>query len=313
MQERFDIHAAPARPLRAERRARAAGPGAKEPDAGLAAAPPAAEGAGLLRSTLLAAAAAGAILVAVVLPAEYDIDPTGVGGLLGLTEMGEIKRQLAEEAAAEDQALADAAAAPPAPVPAPAVAPSAAPDPDLLARLDRIEASVEAIATVVGADMLLADAPEAEPLPPAVLPVAPSAREPQAEASDEVSGTETAETVEASAPVETAEPVAAAPEWRDEETATLAPGEGIEIKLVMEEGAVARYAWSAGDGLLNFDTHGDGGGRSVSYEAGRAVPADEGTLTAAFDGNHGWFWRNRTDAPVTLTLRTGGDYAEVRR
>ena len=36
-----------------------------------------------------------------VLPAEYGIDPTGVGKLLRLTEMGQIKQQLAEEAAAD--------------------------------------------------------------------------------------------------------------------------------------------------------------------------------------------------------------------
>ena len=39
----------------------------------------------------------------VVLPAEYGIDPTGVGGAMGLTEMGEIKTQLAEEAEADRQ------------------------------------------------------------------------------------------------------------------------------------------------------------------------------------------------------------------
>ena len=39
------------------------------------------------------------ILVTVQLHAEHAIDPTGVGRVLGLTEMGEIKRELAEEAA----------------------------------------------------------------------------------------------------------------------------------------------------------------------------------------------------------------------
>ena len=33
------------------------------------------------------------------LTAEYGTDPTGVGNVLGLTEMGEIKQQLAREAA----------------------------------------------------------------------------------------------------------------------------------------------------------------------------------------------------------------------
>src|SRR5215207_8018897 len=55
----------------------------------------------LLRSTLLAAGVATALLVAVVLPAEYGIDPTGAGRLLGLKQMGEIKTQLHDEAEAD--------------------------------------------------------------------------------------------------------------------------------------------------------------------------------------------------------------------
>jgi hypothetical protein len=62
-----------------------------------------------VRSTLVAAAIAIALLITVVLPAEYGIDPTRVGRLLGLTQMGEIKVRLAREAAA-DQAADDAAA-----------------------------------------------------------------------------------------------------------------------------------------------------------------------------------------------------------
>jgi hypothetical protein len=65
----------------------------------------------LLRSTLLAACAAGALLVTVVLPAEFAVDPTGIGRALGLTQMGEIKRQLAAEASAPPPATAEGLAA----------------------------------------------------------------------------------------------------------------------------------------------------------------------------------------------------------
>lgn len=68
----------------------------------------------LIRSTLLAAVAATVLLVTVVLPAEYAIDPTGAGRLLGLTDMGEIKQQLAEEAEL-DRANAEASPQPEAP------------------------------------------------------------------------------------------------------------------------------------------------------------------------------------------------------
>lgn len=55
----------------------------------------------LFRSSVIAGIGAVAILVTVYLPAEHAIDPTGVGRVLGLTEMGEIKVQLAEEAEAD--------------------------------------------------------------------------------------------------------------------------------------------------------------------------------------------------------------------
>jgi hypothetical protein len=35
-------------------------------------------------------------------------------------------------------------------------------------------------------------------------------------------------------------------------------------------------------------------------------------LVAAFDGRHGWFWRNRGRQPVTVTLRTSGDYRDLK-
>ena len=59
----------------------------------------------LLRSTTVAALVASALLATVVLPAEYGIDPTGIGSTLGLTRMGEMKREQAAAAAATPPAL----------------------------------------------------------------------------------------------------------------------------------------------------------------------------------------------------------------
>ena len=63
----------------------------------------------LKRSTFIAAVSAAFLLVTIVLPSEYGIDPTRIGRLLGLTEMGQIKTQLAAEAAAD--AASDGASA----------------------------------------------------------------------------------------------------------------------------------------------------------------------------------------------------------
>ena len=53
----------------------------------------------LLRSTVIAAVTTLVLLITVVLPAEYGIDPTGNGQVLGLTRMGEIEVALAQDAA----------------------------------------------------------------------------------------------------------------------------------------------------------------------------------------------------------------------
>lgn len=227
---------------------------------------------GLLRATLGSAAAALAILILFWLPSEYGVDPTGLGRAMGLTQMGEIKQQLYTEAANEDAVLA-----------AQAAAAQVSADPALIARLDALEGQIAGIAAAIG------NAPQQRPA---------SATVPSPAATP--------------APVAAAPAAPAQPAWRDEVRYTLAPTKGIEIKLVMAKGARAAFEWTANGSTLNYDTHGDGGGQKISYEKGRGVPEQGGELVAAFDGNHGWFWRNRTKAPVTLTLRTRGDYSRMK-
>ncbi|WP_227404218.1 MULTISPECIES: hypothetical protein [Halomonadaceae] len=216
--------------------------------------------------------------------------------MLGLTEMGEIKTQLAEEAEldqANDQASAQQASQP--------------------------TASQEIVsdsqpATVNGADAQTATpkteiAPQTANSPSASDPVAPSPAD-----SERVMTDASVALAEALASEEAASQMAQAEEaspWSDEVSFTLTPGEGTEYKLTMQEGAVATFAWVSEGGPVNFDTHGDGNGSSISYEKGRGVPEDEGELEAAFTGNHGWFFRNRNDNDVTIVLRVGGDYGEL--
>lgn len=69
-------------------------------------------------------------------------------------------------------------------------------------------------------------------------------------------------------------------------------------------------------GTVNHDTHGeptDNPKATHSYKKGRGVAGDDGVLTAAFDGHHGWFWRNRGDVPVTITLTASGAYSDLKR
>jgi hypothetical protein len=185
----------------------------------------------LLKSTGIAAVIATALLVTVVLPAEYGVDPTRIGSVLGLTEMGRIKMQLAAEAEAEEAGLAVAETAP-----------------------------------AAGATTGPADTASVT--------------------SDQRS---------------------------DETVITLAPDQGAEIKLVMAEGARVQFTWESSGGAVNYDTHADRPGTPYHGYGKGSEQRVEGELVAAFDGSHGWFWRNRTGEPVTITLRTEGAYTEVKR
>lgn len=190
----------------------------------------------LLKSTGIAVVIASALLVTAVLPAEYGVDPTRIGSLLGLTEMGRIKRQLAAEAEAEAAVTAAAA-------------------------------------------------------PMAATPATPATASPAADAA----------------------PVSQPGQRTDETVLTLAPDQGAEIKLVMAEGARVRFTWTSSGGRINYDTHADRPGTPYHGYGKGSEQRVEGELVAAFDGSHGWFWRNRTGEPVTITLETSGAYSEVKR
>ena len=141
-----------------------------------------------------------------------------------------------------------------------------------------------------------------------------------AEAEAEEAGLAVAASAPARAAVATVAPATpagttAAPTGQrsDETVITLAPDQGAEIKLVMEEGARVDFTWTSSGGAVNFDTHADRPGTPYHGYGKGSEQTVEGELVAAFTGSHGWFWRNRTGEAVTITLRTSGAYTEVKR
>ena len=101
--------------------------------------------------------------------------------------------------------------------------------------------------------------------------------------------------------------------WQDTITFTLEPGEYTEIKATMEGGATLFYEWTSEGGRINFDLHAHAGGQDVTYEKGRGQTEGEGSFETPFAGDHGWFWRNRDDEAVTVTLHLRGDYSVIVR
>lgn len=101
----------------------------------------------------------------------------------------------------------------------------------------------------------------------------------------------------------------------DQTIVTLQPNEGNEVKVDLKKGEVVKFVWTSDAGKANFDIHGDSKTLDIDYHGygkGSSI-REEGEIKAAFDGSHGWFWRNRSGAPLTITLETEGPYTEVKR
>lgn len=184
----------------------------------------------LLSATIAAIVMAAIVLVIAVLPAEYGIDPTGVGGALGLTKM-----------AATEQASTSE---------------------EFAATGDQVQTAQQS-----------------------------------AESADVVSKTTAAMRTESL-------------------SVTLQPGEGAEVKAKMMAGERMVFEWASVGGPVNFDMHGeepDAGEEFTSYWADTQQESAAGVFAAPVDGTHGWFWRNRGDGPVEVTVKASGFFEELYR
>lgn len=86
----------------------------------------------------------------------------------------------------------------------------------------------------------------------------------------------------------------------------------IEFKLRMDEGSPLTYDWSANT-TLTYDFHGDRASdinNFTSHEQGQA-DGKAGDFVAPFTGRHGWFWRNDSSQPVTVTVHLTGKFAVI--
>ena len=96
----------------------------------------------------------------------------------------------------------------------------------------------------------------------------------------------------------------------------LAAEEEMELKFVMKEGATLLYSWQTDGASIYSDLHADPfgglGGEDHRYREDEAATGGRGSITAPYGGNHGWYWRNPTAEPVTVTLEVQGYYSVVK-
>lgn len=199
----------------------------------------------LMKATLFALIIAAAILVLAVLPAEYGIDPTGVGSHLGLVALASTE-------------TSDA---------------------------------VESPAATAASDTVVATA---------------SASGPELDAVGQP-----AQAVEASHVSKRSDAFRS-----DQMTITLAPGKGEEIKAAMQSGAGFVFEWTA-SAPVAVDMHGERKeakeGEYTSYWIEPSLERGAGSFTAPFEGSHGWYWLNRSDAPITVEVQVTGFQQKLYR
>jgi hypothetical protein len=103
----------------------------------------------------------------------------------------------------------------------------------------------------------------------------------------------------------------ATPLRSDEMTLTLPPHSGVEVKAEMAAGDHMIFRWEA-TGPVKADMHGEppnaGDEEFTTYWKEADLTSGQGAFTAQFAGNHGWYWRNRGETPVTVKVQTSGFY-----
>jgi len=95
---------------------------------------------------------------------------------------------------------------------------------------------------------------------------------------------------------------------RDARTFALGPFEEMEFKYRIEKDGGFVYSWTS-TGKVQVDFHGEPDGQPKGYaefydQAERV--AATGTFVAPAPGIHGWYWKNLTSDPITITLNSAG-------
>ena len=85
----------------------------------------------------------------------------------------------------------------------------------------------------------------------------------------------------------------------------------MEYKYRLDKGEALLFSWKT-TAPVSYEFHAepDGAprGYAQSYEKGDGRSEASGTLTAPFSGIHGWYWENKSDREVTVTLTSAGFY-----
>ncbi len=98
-------------------------------------------------------------------------------------------------------------------------------------------------------------------------------------------------------------------------TIVLPPEGETEIKTVLQPNKVILYSWQTDRGAIYCDLHGHdpaaGSDFFVRYREDQEGSNVSGSLVAPFGGEHGWYWLNYNEFPVTITLTVTGYFDDM--
>lgn len=91
-----------------------------------------------------------------------------------------------------------------------------------------------------------------------------------------------------------------------------------EVKAVMRKSKVIVYSWKVEGGDAYVDFHGHDPARGDAFwvryeEAGQeeGITGRSGSLVAPFDGEHGWYWLNTSQEPISIELTVTGYFDKL--
>jgi hypothetical protein len=101
---------------------------------------------------------------------------------------------------------------------------------------------------------------------------------------------------------------------QDSVTIRVPAGKGLEYKMNVLKYGQVKYEWITDKGVLYFDFHGEptqaNPGKDEFYDSYTAAYSNNmiGTFLAPFEGRHGWYFKNKTDKEIVVSLRINGQY-----
>ncbi len=99
-------------------------------------------------------------------------------------------------------------------------------------------------------------------------------------------------------------------------TIQLGADDKTEIKALLPKAKMMVYSWQVEGGKVYVDFHGHdpslGDKFWVRYSEQDGVTGASGSLVAPFTGEHGWYWLNVTDGPVTIKLTVTGYFTKLK-